>query len=94
MTAVILLALAGCSTGKSIRVLDVYGDPVAGAEVTVGSLTMYDIPTRTNRNGVASVIDSNITHPSWITIRKRGVGSTSIKYTNKWPKIVTLRGYD
>lgn len=95
---IILLALAcvlvGCGSGKSIRVQDVYGDPVAGAEITVGSLTMDDITTHTNRNGVAPIIDTNITHPSWISIRKRGVGSMSIKYSNHWPKLVTLRGYD
>lgn len=95
---VILLALAcflvGCGSGKSIRVQDVYGDPVVGAKITVGSLTRDDITTRTNRKGVAPIIDTNITHPSWISIRKRGYGSMSIKYTNNWPKLVTLRGYD
>ena len=94
MPLILSSLLAGCGSGKTIRVTDVYGDPVAGVEITVGSLTMTDIPTHTDRNGVAKVIDSNITHPTWITIRKRGVGSTSLMYTDRWPKLVTLRGYD
>ena len=86
----LLSLLSGCSN-RRLLVIDMNGNPVAGAKVIVKSASLNGETTYTDDNGLTTVKDPSSQYPIRISISKEDIGSTLIAYPGIWPAEVILR---
>lgn len=81
--------LCGCG-GRSVRVQDASGQPLAGVEVWASSDGTAGPRSFTNARGEATV-EPPPGEPLWIHALKRNYGSASVPWPQAWPATLTVR---
>ena len=83
------MSLCCCRPAQMVKVTDIAGVPIAGAEVTSVSLSTNSSPALTDLEGTAS-LPSSPQSPRWVSVSKPGYQSESVPVPPRWPLHVIL----